>query len=314
MRSLISKVLRKRFRNSCRLDAAKRNAVRKILGQAESMRCNMAVRFTGDSHTGRYSGPCMYIDSNSMGVNIGQVSQSEFPTEMTGSEVSVHFSIANADTSRASHYQFRTRICGMRRKNGTFELILNIPETLDNGERRNFFRVSPFPEHVYALRIWMLKDENSPPTTPAELAPSEWSESIHARSMPISSLVNISAGGLGLLISHEENSLISSAQVKDRVLCFLALHPLKGAHPSAFWLDCEVANRSAERNASCTGLGLRFNAWALPGPDEQMQDWRLVDKQEGITSLANWVLKQQLAQRALKKKTCSVQCPAKFSI
>jgi hypothetical protein len=261
---------------------AKRDATWKLLEQAVQMRSPITVRIGETGQTKQYSGTCLRLEPPAISV---EIRLTELPAEMIGVTAFAHLTVENS--GKRSYHQVMSHISNIRHKTSSCELSLNILNEVTPAQRRNFFRVPAVHGTIQALRVWMLDGKNvlaGEPITPNKV--------LAAKQNTSWALDNISAGGLCIRARLKGDDPVFDAQAGDRLLCYLALRPIKDMNFSTFWLDCAVITRKCNLEKTHISLGLRFRAWTVPNTDGRENIWRAVDSSESIAPLVKWVTLQ----------------------
>ena len=266
--------------------------VRGLLEQAVDQRSVMQVAFTDpELAAGRFSGPCAEFDEKSVLVDVALHKKL---SEWIGEAVQVSFKIDSRRLS--SYYQFVSHLCALSRLGAGFGMVLAAPAEILSNQKRSFVRISPRKEVIFGIGIWELKPTQARLSDPSSLgaAPVSYRQD-HQRELV---LLNLSAGGLCLKVQcPQEEQPSMDPRPGERLLCLLMLAAQEGEPTLSLWLESTVMNRKDLASEPYSVVGLRFDAWAAPVQDRKgVVKWFGLGEDGAISSLATWVLRQQLQQ------------------
>lgn len=209
--------------------------------------------------------------------------------ELIGEQVLVFFH--NSYRRKASFFQFSSRIVDVEQQGSTHIVRLTRPTSLQPGQKRAFFRITPANDTIVGLGLWSLQDQPLPSSV-TQLPPAllrflpDRSENIM--------LTDISAGGMRLLLS-DQASLPAHVGKGSPLLCLLRLKGPENGPPHTFWFVCSVVMHLAGGEGD-NYLSLRFTTWATTEPEQKQLVWFPVVRDEGIALLSAWIMRHHLEQ------------------
>jgi hypothetical protein len=193
-------------------------------------------------------------------------------------------------------YRFQSTILGVRKlSSGMAHLLLAFPKNLEMHQKRAFLRLDPPAHYILGFALWPQRTASA--TDPAHYK--KWGKPTltyipRSKQNPLA-IENISAGGLRLHVRHTalQNSWISF-NIAQRFFMLLDLFDPESGQKRRFWLQCRVQNTFEDHVSKDIEVGMKFIAVGHPSPsDPERLIWtRLGD--EGIESLASWIMKRHL--------------------
>ena len=202
------------------------------------------------------------------------------------------------------YYKFRSTIRAVRLERGVYDLITDLPSELQVGQKRNFFRMTPQPNSVRLVALWLLGEApDIPRTTDAMASPfvvASGSALANENETAQVLIRDISGSGVSLRLAGG----ISDERIKENfhILClFVYNEAVDEAEENLLTFCCvgRIVNIRLEENDDPTGpavLGIVYRNWATIKPGDKDINWFGNSSTDGVAPMLHWVTKMNLEQ------------------
>ncbi|MBQ7608773.1 MAG: hypothetical protein IJU76_12525 [Desulfovibrionaceae bacterium] len=199
-------------------------------------------------------------------------------------------------------YRFRAPILSLKPSGKTTKIRVPSPNSLEMGQKRAFFRITPLPETIRVIAIWLLSDTAHLPKATSDVGKPYMSVTFKDRKDEKVSPLNvedISGTGIALRIilkNQDEELLIEKGK---QILCLLVYDASlqKKEHLVNFCCTGRVTNVRSVKNAFI--VGAEFENWALLNRGKPTINWFKQQKAVGIGPILNWVTKMDLERHKI---------------
>ncbi|MDL2306752.1 hypothetical protein LJC48_01800 [Desulfovibrio sp. OttesenSCG-928-C06] len=233
-----------------------------------------------------------YLENDRIGLEAQGVQK--VARRWTGRKVTCYFKISIKE--QPVYYTFTTPIADVElRQIGTTIIWLQYPEKLQNRQKRAFLRIVPPEEYMLGAALWhgrkmpdvaILGDVQQWEKPNMALLPGK------IRQFEIS---DVSAGGLRLTVPRKEQLATGTEfNVSDRLILLVDFMDPENNKRMRFWLLCRVQNMANEYNLRNLEIGVRFQAWAMPGDGGSNIEWFKLTNENEVAPLGNWIIRRHL--------------------
>ncbi|MDR0826362.1 MAG: hypothetical protein LBN33_00570 [Desulfovibrio sp.] len=274
-------------------------AIRNILNSAFDQRSNFEVQVqTAPGHR-RPTLRCSpeYLGPSSISLEINGLRS--LSNTWLGRDITVFFSVkVNKDTV---FYTFASTVDGIRQPSqGICHIILPMPGSLENKQKRAFLRISPPPEHFLGGALWHNKSMPSPEKfNEIALWPLPELLSLSGRLVQFQ-VADISAGGVRISVP---NSVVAERDLQfftvEQSILMIDLNDPEQNQRLRFWLHCRVQNVWVDHSARLLNIGMQYMAWARPRKNPSTQEsgtieWLRIAASSEVEPLSNWIMRRHL--------------------
>lgn len=217
-------------------------------------------------------------------------------SDWIGKEIDCYFQVRKFGNSNP-FFMFTTPILGLRGcTDGTTILTLQLPNKLEQRQKRSSLRISPPQQYVMGIAVWTVPDGLSPK---GRLDIRQWGRPLLThlpeKSFQIT-LDNISAGGVKVRIPRNEvRDSKLEYKIGDKLFMLLDLWDPDTGQRVRYWILCRVQNPFVDFISQDSELGLQFLCTAHAdrnAPGELA--WGTITTIDGIDSIGNWVMRRHL--------------------
>ncbi len=205
------------------------------------------------------------------------------------------------------YYRFRVPILSVESDQDSIQKITKIkipvPKTIEIGQKRAFFRITPFPEAIRVIALWLLPEAATLPKETADIGDPFMSithrelnkEEKNARL----SVEDISGTGIALRIITNKPEDVEKIKACKQILCLLVYNTSlqKEEHLVNFCSTGRITNIRSIRDAHI--IGIEFENWALLERGNPTINWFKQQKAVGIGPILNWVTKMDLERHKI---------------
>ncbi|MCR5813008.1 MAG: hypothetical protein K6G15_00755 [Desulfovibrio sp.] len=202
-------------------------------------------------------------------------------------------------------HKFHVPIVSINARQKSSTVYTSLPQSLEIGQKRAFFRIAPLPNTVRVLAIWLLAPSEPLPRSTDEVGPPFLSCKIRRDGSPAQDIFSlhvedISGSGIGLRLqtTAEDERIVKDGQI----LCLLVYNEsMHGEeHLVNFCCTGRISNiRQAQDNDATKILGIEFTNWALLEKGNKNINWFHQAKATGIGPILQWVTKMDIEQRKI---------------
>ena len=197
------------------------------------------------------------------------------------------------------HYCFETKVIGIESdKNDFVNLLVQLPITIQPGQKRNFLRIAPPEQFILGVSIWPVKrDDNNKIETQVSSWDKPLMEYLHEGDRHF--LINdISSNGINISFpkkyaSTPDLNLGNARHFALRLDLWDPTHQV----PLHIWTICRIQKSLIDYDTQNTKVGVQFIAWATPiveNPD--ILKWIKLEELEEITILGDWIVQRHLEE------------------
>lgn len=197
------------------------------------------------------------------------------------------------------HYRFETKVIKLEHeKNDFVNLVVELPETIEPGQKRNFLRIPPPEQLILGISIWPVKRDNNK-RIETEIA--NWDKPVLAYLHEDASqftLNDISSNGVKMSFPKQYASIPDLQLSKARHFAMrLDLWDPTHQVPLHIWTICRIQKSIIDFETQDTKIGVQFIAWATPMADNpDVLKWFKLEEQEEITMLGDWIVQRHLEE------------------
>ena len=273
----------------------KRDAVNEVFQSALHQRSAFEMRFL-PADQARKSTLCSLEDFNAE-VLVLELPAQIIPTKLWMQRSVECFFRLTYKKTQTLHYAFTSTIVGVRRpQKDISHILLSFPEQIQLYQKRAFLRVDPPGEYILGVGVWPFLDKylQGKNTKIASLN-SPILKYVPGGHDNLLFLVNISAGGVRLLIKREgvKKSGIP-LNISQRFLFYLDLYVPEEEKKQRFWFLGRLQNSYEDFETRNVELGLQFTSRGrYKTPEDKELVWSGVGA-DGVEVLAGWVMKRHL--------------------
>ena len=212
----------------------------------------------------------------------------------TGRKVTCYFKISIKE--QPVYYTFTVPIADVEiRPMGTTIIWLDMPDKLQNRQKRAFLRITPPEEYMLGAALW---HGRKMPTVEMLNDMQQWDKpnmALLPGKLRQFEIADISAGGLRLTVPRKEQMATGTEfNVSDRLILLVDFLDPESNRRIRFWLLCRVQNMANEYNLRNLEIGVRFQAWAQPGEGGSSIEWFKLTKENEVAPLGNWIIRRHL--------------------
>ncbi|MDR2893639.1 MAG: hypothetical protein LBV80_11280 [Deltaproteobacteria bacterium] len=269
--------------------------IRHLFNTALTQRSTFEMQFSENRSERRPSLRCSLEDLASETITLEAFGVKAVAKAWEGRDVSCYFKITVKN--QPIYYTFTTFISQVDvRPLGLCLFRLQLPDKLQNRQKRAFLRIKPPEEYLLGAALWhgrRLPEEDKLDdvrlwTKPnLMLLPGKQSDF---------EITDLSAGGMRLTIhrqSHTEGKM--SFNVAEQVIVLLDVQDPDNEQRLRFWLMCRVQNLALEYNQRTLEMGMQFQAWATPkAGDGSNIEWLRLTRDNEVAPLGNWIVRRHL--------------------
>ncbi len=278
-------------------------AIRGILRSAFDQRRPFEIQFHADGTQHRPTLRCApeYLGRDSLTLEANGVQS--LSDQWIGRPATVFFRtlVANQDFT---YYTFTSHVSGIHLpRQGICQLILPIPDALENRQKRAFLRIAPPKELLLGAALWC---GESMPQAKDLLEITSWPKPrllfLPGR-MEQFQVTDISAGGARITIP---NTILRAFELEfsaaERLLLMLDLRIPEQKKHLRFWMQCRIQNAWIEHAVRSMHLGVQFLSWARPKetPEGAVEEkgagieWLRLSSSHEVEVLGNWIMRRHL--------------------
>ncbi|MBQ9536907.1 MAG: PilZ domain-containing protein [Desulfovibrionaceae bacterium] len=202
-------------------------------------------------------------------------------------------------------FKFRVPIIDIKYEKTTSIVYVKKPTNLDIGQKRTFFRITPLPNSVKLLALWLMDKDKPLPKTTAEVGTPLVSCSFHQDKVPAQNtldVADISGSGIALRVPDDP---LSDQQINigSIILCLLVYNESfhGDEHLVNFCCTGRVTNirelHDKKTKLPFKILGIEFTNWAMLESGNPNINWFHQAKATGIGPILQWVTRMDIEKR-----------------
>lgn len=201
-----------------------------------------------------------------------------------------------------TYYTFASRIAAINLPwSGVCQIVLPIPDALENRQKRSFLRLPPPREFFPGAAIWC-GDQLPKPDDMADIAKWPRPRLLYiANRMEQFKILDLSAGGVRCCVpGHVAKTLQLHFTTAEHLILMLDLFDPEQNKKLRFWAECRVQNIWIEYATRDVHLGLQFCCWArsriasTPGGHDSGMDWLKLSSSNEVEPIGNWIMRRHL--------------------
>lgn len=282
-----------------------RGAIKEVLSRAQLQNESFEIHF--DHQAGRTAYNALLHDISFEQIQFTILNR--LPKTLIGQRADIFFCVI--EQKRRLFYKFRVTVTDLKiNKYGLSKISVSFPPSLELGQKRSFFRMTPLPNTVRVLALWLLAPEKNLPRTTAEIGPPFLSATLpkeeeskkEVKENFSLNVQDISGSGIGLKIKAQTDD---PRLVKDAQILFLLVYneaPKGEESLINFCCTGRITNiRQAAEGDPALILGIEFTNWALLEKGQRLIKWFHQPKATGIGPILQWVTKMDLEKRKQTK-------------
>lgn len=194
-------------------------------------------------------------------------------------------------------YKFRVPIVELTTKDQMTYVRVPTPSNLEIGQKRAFFRITPTPESIRVVAIWILYPDQPLPRSTVEIGDPFLSYTLKSSSKENSfslSVEDISGSGIAfrLQIKTDDERLVKGGQI----LCLLVYNDSvnEKEHLVNFCGVGRITNIRKIVKDDSNVVGVEFTNWAILERGNKNINWFSQQKSAGIGPILSWVTKMDI--------------------
>ncbi|MBQ7586352.1 MAG: hypothetical protein IJU40_08910 [Desulfovibrionaceae bacterium] len=284
------------FRHKKALREQQKN-IHTILERAQIQNENFDLQLGDRLNKNNYSSLLIEVNESSLVFN----SLVHIPQDLLNNPAEFFFAVRTK--GKKEFYKFRVKVLEVKYHKTITTLTVAKPKSLDIGQKRAFFRITPLPNTVKLLAIWLLDLDKPLPKTTSEvgtpLLSCTWHRENQAEDINTLSVADISGSGIALHIPYDPD--VSPRIVKDaQILCLLVYNESfnETEHLVNFCCTGHITNVRGDRNNKYDKIvGMEFTNWAILESSNSNITWFHQAKATGIGPILQWVTRMVIEMR-----------------
>lgn len=263
-----------------------------ILDQAMLHRSRFDTSFH-PATTSRQAISCALADHSDKGVVL------EVPVGVTpspswvGREMACYFRIPR-ENKQPFFYKFISAVSKVFTQDGMHYLVLDIPKTIDLGQKRKHLRLEIPTTDIKDFRLWSATEDSS---SHFETDQTKWPKPLAVLSQEQRNslrVLDISGGGIKLAIDPKHNTSLNDFITQYPFLFMrLELEPAGDMHFPPHVLAAKLRTKTKDYDTGALLLGYEFVECSSTDVAEELE-WIKIEPDRGIDDLVTWVFKRHL--------------------
>ncbi len=216
----------------------------------------------------------------------------DFPKNLINSIVEIFFFIPSIQQPKGKDfYKCKCAVLSIEKHKDISYVRTSVPVTLEFGQKRNFYRITPLPRAINTLAIWILPEEYELPRNIDDIG-KPYATSKDGENFSKVRIYDISASGIGLLLDKSLDD--ERLQKGGEILCFIVFNEaLQGAERLInFCASGKITNvRSAPDSDENKIIGIEFTSWSILKNEDKEITWFYIKRGTGISPILQWISK-----------------------